>query len=99
MAQSVIGILNGVDYDEWNPATDKYLPANYSPDDMGGKAVCKQHLLQELGLQENSERPLIGIVTRLVGQKGIELILSRLQQRTGTPDRGRQRYVPDAVAL
>lgn len=73
-AQSVVGILNGVDYDEWNPKTDKHLPANYSPGDMGGKVICKTQLLRELGMQEQLDRPLLGIVTRLVGQKGIELI-------------------------
>lgn len=71
---TVVGILNGVDYAEWNPATDKHLPANYSPADMRGKAVCKTQLLQELNLDPNPERPLLGIVSRLVGQKGIDLI-------------------------
>ncbi len=71
---SVVGILNGVDYDEWNPATDKHLPANYSPDDMRGKAICKTKLLAELGLDANRGRPLLGIVSRLAGQKGIDLI-------------------------
>lgn len=71
---TLIGILNGVDYEEWNPATDKFLPANYSPADMSGKAVCKMRLLKELGMHEDAERPLIGIVSRLVGQKGIDLI-------------------------
>ena len=71
---SVVGILNGVDYDEWDPATDKLLPANYSVEDMRGKVVCKRRLLQELGLHDELERPLIGLVSRLVGQKGIDLI-------------------------
>lgn len=71
---TVVGILNGVDYAEWNPATDKDLPANYSPADMRGKAECKSKLLQELNLQPELERPLLGIVSRLVGQKGIDLI-------------------------
>ena len=71
---TVVGILNGVDYAEWNPATDKHLPANYSHADMRGKAVCKTQLLEELNLQPELERPLLGIVSRLVGQKGIDLI-------------------------
>jgi starch synthase len=71
---TVVGILNGVDYREWDPATDKHLPANYSAADMRGKAVCKAQLLQELELNPDQERPLFGIVSRLVGQKGIDLI-------------------------
>jgi len=71
---SVFGILNGVDYTEWNPATDSFLLANYSPKDMSGKRECKRALLEELGLAGNLERPLVGLVSRLAGQKGIELI-------------------------
>ena len=73
-SQSVAGILNGVDYGEWSPATDQFLPENYSAENLSGKAVCKAKLLQELNLQTDLQRPLLGIVTRLAGQKGIELI-------------------------
>ncbi|MDX1460803.1 MAG: glycogen synthase, partial [Xanthomonadales bacterium] len=72
--QTVVGILNGVDYGEWNPATDELLPANYSPRKMKGKAQCKQQLMEELGLEPGSTIPLVGIVSRLVSQKGIDLI-------------------------
>ncbi|MEM8815066.1 MAG: glycogen synthase GlgA [Pseudomonadota bacterium] len=85
-AQSVVGILNGVDYEEWNPATDELLPANYSMEDMRGKRLCKLRLLEELGLQEKPERPLIGIVTRLVGQKGIDLIGEVVPRMLGERD-------------
>ncbi len=69
------GILNGVDYTEWDPATDDLIPAHYSADDLVGKNACKSHLLAELGLaQENLDRPLIGIVSRFVNQKGFDLI-------------------------
>ena len=71
---SVIGILNGVDYREWDPAIDELLPATYSPGDLSGKAVCKSRLQQELGLRAGPECPLIGVVSRLVGQKGIDLV-------------------------
>ncbi|NNL94002.1 MAG: glycogen synthase [Xanthomonadales bacterium] len=71
---TVIGILNGVDYAEWNPATDELIPANYSPGKLKGKAKCKEVLMADLGLQPGMDKPLIGFVSRLVGQKGIELI-------------------------
>jgi starch synthase len=73
-SDSVIGILNGVDYDEWNPATDDLIAANYTPDDLAGKAVCKRELMKDLELAGGAEQPLIGIVSRLVGQKGFELV-------------------------
>jgi len=68
------GILNGVDYAEWNPATDPYLPAHFSSDDLSGKAECKRQLLAEMGLPEDGERPLIGIVSRFADQKGLDLV-------------------------
>lgn len=71
---SVFGFLNGVDYGEWNPETDTLIPGNYSPQDLEGKRRCKEQLLQELGLTVDLERPLFGIVTRLVGQKGLDLL-------------------------
>jgi starch synthase len=73
-SDSVIGILNGVDYDEWDPATDVLIPANYTIDDLAGKAVCKHELMQDMGLTGGPDQPLIGIVSRLVGQKGFELV-------------------------
>ncbi len=73
---AVVGILNGVDYAEWDPATDPLIPANFTPDDLAGKRACKQKLMLETGLEENTERPLMGIVTRLVGQKGLGLVES-----------------------
>ena len=73
-ANSLFGILNGVDYDEWNPATDKLIPANFTPADLSGKARCKERLMVETGLEPRPDRPLIGIVSRLVGQKGFDLV-------------------------
>jgi len=69
------GILNGVDYDEWNPESDKYIAANYSADDLTGKRECKLDLLRAFGLEEDAERPLIGCISRLSDQKGFDLIL------------------------
>ncbi len=69
------GILNGVDYSEWNPATDKLIPANYTPQDLQGKALCKKALLEKMGARQPLlERPVLGIVSRFVRQKGFDLI-------------------------
>lgn len=81
---TLTGILNGIDDSEWNPATDTLIPANYTAQKMAGKKTCKKALLDELGLDSDPERPLLGMVTRLTGQKGIDLIqktLPRLMQR------------------
>jgi len=69
------GILNGVDYDDWSPVTDKLIPAHYSPMDMKGKAACKKALLERMGVKQPVlERPVIGIVSRFAAQKGFDLI-------------------------
>jgi starch synthase len=68
------GVLNGVDYDEWNPQNDPHLAACYLAGDLSGKAVCKRELQRSLGLPERAEVPLIGLVTRLVKQKGIDIL-------------------------
>lgn len=69
------GILNGVDYREWNPETDAFLPARYSAANLAGKRICKEQLLAEFGLPAGAaEVPLIGIVSRLTRQKGADLI-------------------------
>lgn len=68
------GILNGVDYADWSPDTDAYLPSHFSAADLGGKADCKRQLLEEMGLPPDLERPLIGIVSRFADQKGFDLV-------------------------
>jgi starch synthase len=71
----IYGIVNGVDYNEWNPEHDPHIVHNYSADDLAGKRECKRALLGEMGLAaDNLDRPLIGIVTRFAAQKGIDLI-------------------------
>lgn len=69
----LLGILNGVDYNEWNPETDKHLAANYSIDNLEGKLACKRDLLEKYQLPVDLERPVVAIVTRLTSQKGIDL--------------------------
>lgn len=68
------GILNGVDIDDWNPATDQHIAANYSADDITGKSLCKASLQRELGLPERADAPIYGLVSRLTNQKGMDLI-------------------------
>ncbi|HVO79833.1 MAG TPA: glycogen synthase GlgA [Terriglobales bacterium] len=74
-AATVTGILNGVDYDEWSPQTDKFSVAKYSREDLSGKALCKQDLLAAFGVTNADLRlPVIGIVSRFAAQKGFDLI-------------------------
>jgi starch synthase len=68
------GILNGVDYTEWNPESDRYLPAHYSAADLAGKRFCKLMLLQHLGLPRDLDRPLVGIISRFAHQKGLDMV-------------------------
>ena len=69
------GILNGVDYAEWDPGVDRYIAAPYSAANIEGKAKCKKDLLQQFGLpSDDLETPLIGIVSRFTRQKGADLI-------------------------
>ncbi len=73
------GILNGIDVDEWNPATDPNLPKHFSVDDMSGKAVCKKALQKEFALDQKPNVPIFGIVSRLATQKGIDLFGSVIE--------------------
>jgi starch synthase len=68
------GITNGVDYGVWNPETDTHIAANFSVDDLSGKRECKIDLLRRFGLPQDAHRPIIAIISRLVGQKGYDLI-------------------------
>jgi len=74
-SRRLAGILNGVDYEAWNPATDALLPANYTPQDLAGKLICKKALLEKMGAAEpRMDRPVIGIISRFDKQKGFDLI-------------------------
>lgn len=74
------GILNGIDTDAWNPATDPMIHANYSAADMSGKKACKAALQEELGLEVRDDRPLMVMVTRLTRQKGMDLVTYALDR-------------------
>jgi starch synthase len=73
-SSTVVGILNGVDYNEWSPEIDRFIPNRYSASDLSGKEANKQHLLTALGLPYTRGVPVLGIVSRLVGQKGFGLL-------------------------
>jgi starch synthase len=69
------GILNGVDYERWNPAKDPLIPAHFSAADLSGKLQCKEDLVRTMGLPAAAlDRPLLGIVSRFAGQKGFDLL-------------------------
>ena len=75
----LIGIVNGADYGEWNPAADRYLPARFSGSDLSGKANCKEALLEQYGISKaRLQSPIIGIISRFAAQKGFDLIETAL---------------------
>ena len=71
---SLSGIVNGIDTEEYDPSADPLIAGRYSVDDLGGKRDCKAALQRELGLNESENTPLIGMVTRLSNQKGLDLV-------------------------
>ena len=70
----LVGILNGIDVNDYDPAKDPQIYANYDPYHLGGKEICKQELQKELGLEVDPTVPLVGIISRLSNQKGFDLI-------------------------
>ncbi len=102
----LLGILNGIDVDSYNCATDKALFANYTPDDFAGKAVCKKELQKMLGLPEK-DVPIIAMITRLVSHKGVELVKTVIEDALhediqfvllGTGDTAYENYFRDLGA-
>ena len=77
-ARDLTGILNGVDYDEWDPSNDRLIPARYSARSLHRKKKNKEALLERIGLPYSETVPLFGMVTRLSYQKGIELLFDSL---------------------
>ncbi len=75
----LFGILNGVDYSEWNPSADPHIAANYDIGDMSGKVLCKRDLQERFGLPKRDEVPLVGFVGRFAEQKGIGLIAGAIE--------------------
>ena len=73
-AADVVGILNGVDYEEWDPRHDRRIAACYSADDLAGKQACKADLMRTYGLTEFPDIPVVGVTSRLVWQKGFDIV-------------------------
>lgn len=78
-SKDLYGIINGIDYNDWDPEKDNLIPAKYSKSDLSGKAICKKSLQKECGLSE-SNSPLIGMVTRLTTQKGLDLAAEAIDE-------------------
>jgi len=111
----VVGILNGVDYDEWDPRHDPHIAGAYSPARLAGKAACRRDLLAQFGLGADPDLPILGAVSRLVPQKGFDIVVeagAELLRRplrlvvlgSGAPEveegfRALARAAPDRVAL
>ena len=79
-ADHLAGIVNGVDYGEWNPASDPYLPHYFSAENLDGKAAMKKALLEKVGLPHAGAAPVIGLVSRLTAQKGLDLLFDTLPE-------------------
>lgn len=76
LGRRLVGILNGLDVDVWDPRNDPHLASHYDRDDLSGKAACRAALAAELGLDPDG--PILGVVSRLADQKGIDLLLDAL---------------------
>jgi starch synthase len=79
-SNKLVGILNGIDYEAWNPETDKALYTNYAVGDIAGKLKNKSQLQNDLGLSTEEGKPLLGMVSRLAEQKGVDLLVDALPQ-------------------
>ncbi|CCQ91150.1 Glycogen synthase [Nitrospina gracilis 3/211] len=78
--ENLYGVLNGVDYEEWNPENDPWIPAPFDSGNLKGKALCREALLKELRLKVPARQPLVAMVTRLSWQKGIDLVQKGFDQ-------------------
>ena len=74
-ADDLVGILNGVDYEEWDPRHDPHIARRYDPSDLSGKAECKAAVLRAFGLPTEPDLPLLGVISRLVYQKGFDIVV------------------------
>ncbi len=106
-ARDVVGILNGVDYGQWNPATDPFIAKPYSDNNLTAKRKCKKSLQRAMGLPDKPDVPLIGMISRLTSQKGFDLLeklFDRLMERElqiallGNGEPRYQNFLSDAAA-
>lgn len=82
-AGDLVGILNGISNTLYDPAKDKNLAENYTAEDLKGRAACKLALLKELGLEEDADKPLFAVISRLTDQKGMDMVLGILPELLG----------------
>lgn len=75
-ADDLVGLINGIDTDIWNPATDTLIPGNYTADNLAGKTVCRADLLRRSGFDPKFTGPVFGMVCRITEQKGVDLVLA-----------------------
>jgi starch synthase len=78
-APDLHGIVNGIDYKAWDPAHDRTIPKTFTPSKLAGKSLCKKSLLAQISVPASGD-PLIGMVTRLVGQKGLDILTEALPE-------------------
>ncbi|MFQ5355063.1 MAG: glycogen synthase GlgA [Mariprofundaceae bacterium] len=83
-AHKLNGIVNGLDVDSWNPATDKMIASQFGPGNIKGKRNCKMSLQHELGLKNDEKAPLLAMVSRLAEQKGVDLVVDNLLSWIGS---------------
>jgi starch synthase len=79
----LVGVLNGIDVEEWDPAADPHLAAHFTEDDLAGKARCKAALQEEAGLPVRSDVPVLALIARLVPQKGVDVFAHALDTVLG----------------
>ncbi len=106
-SHDLVGILNGIDTREWDPARDPHITAPFSAEDLTGKEACKRALQEEAGLPVRPEVPLIGLVGRLTSQKGVDVVARTLDRildldvqvvLLGTGDREAEHFFGAAAA-
>jgi starch synthase len=85
--EDLVGILNGIDVKIWNPRTDRHLASRFDAESLEGKSICKAALLEELALEKAPDWPLVGIISRLVDQKGFDLVEAAAERLFSLPAR------------